>query len=418
MNYKISFYTALAALCAAGPLPARQQDVSTAAPDVFAAAPAQQTDNAPTGLDAILTEIAANNPDLKSLAAELEARGADNLAGIALADPEIEFAYLFGPSEIGRRRDFSVSQSFDFAALTGARRHAVLQENELLALELRTARRDILTAARKLICEILARNALIAEYDLRTERAARIEEAYRKGLDSGQFSILDYRKAAVELAEAEGNLEMLEAERHALLAELAVLNGGQTIDISATEFPLSVLPPTFGEWLEQAGDKSSALAYVRAATRLQEARLKLSRSESLPNLSVGYMSEIVPGEEFRGVKVGISLPLWSAARKTAGARKQLDAAKMAENQAVLQFRIKARALYDNALRLRQAAGKYDTLARMDDSRKNLEKALSAGQISLLDYLNELSFFYKTLELAIDTQRQYQLAVADLLALEM
>lgn len=391
---------------------------AAAAAAMISVTSAAQSPEAVTDIEAVLSEIEDNNLELKALTVEIAALEADNLAGSALSDPEIEFAYLFGPADIGRRRDFSVSQSFDFASLSGARRNAALQKNDLLALQLRSARRDILTSARKLICEIIARNALISEYCLRAERAAIIEEAYRKGLESGEFSILDYRKAAVELAEAEGNIELLEAERNSLTAELTALNGGREINIGDKVHMLRRLPGTFDEWIDEAADRSSSLAYMRTAVRLQETQLKLSRSESLPGLSVGYMSELVPGEEFRGVKIGISIPLWSSSRKISGARRQLEAARISENLAVTQFRIKAQSLYDNALRLRKAADKYDTLARMDDSRRDLEKALSAGRISLLEYMSELSFFYKTLELAIDTEKQYNLAVADLLALEM
>ena len=375
-------------------------------------------DGALTGPGGVLAEIEANNLELKVLAAEMEARGAENLAGTALADPEAEFAYLFGPPGIGRRRDFAVSQRFDFADLSGLRRNAALQENDLLALRFRTARRDILTSARKLVCEIIARNALIAEYTLRAERARIMERSYAKGLEDGAFSMPDYRKAAVDLAEAEGELELLRAERHSLLAELAALNGGRELDITDKVQYLQVLPDTFEDWLEEAGERNSALAEVRASVRLQETRLKLTRSEAFPGLSVGYMSELVPGEEFRGLKVGISIPLWSSSRKLSGARSQVAAARLSERLAVTQFQAKARSLYENARRLREAADRYDVLARMDDSRRDLEKALSAGHISLLDYISELSFFYKTLELAIDTEKQYGLALADLLALEM
>lgn len=374
--------------------------------------------SAGTDLAAVLAEIETNNLELKALAAEVEARGAENLAGSVLADPEVEFAYLFGPEEIGRRRDFSVSQAFDFAALAGTRRKAALQENELLSLQLRTTRRDILTGARKLVCEITARNALIEEYSRRAVHAGIIEQACRKGLESGEFSLPDYRKAAMDLAEAEGRLELLETERRTLLAELAALNGGRELPVGGTVQPLQRLPESFEDWLAEAGEQSSALAYVRAETRLQESRLKLSRSESLPGLSVGYMSELLPGEDFRGIKFGISIPLWSSARKISGARSRADAARISEDLAVTQFRIRAQALYDNARRLRAAADRYDALVRMDDGRRELETSLSAGRISLPDYIVELGYYYKMLELAIDTERQYGLAVAELLALEM
>lgn len=370
------------------------------------------------GIDGILAEIEANNPELRALEAETEAQAAGNLAESAMAGPEIEFAYLFGPEEIGARHDFAVNQSFDCAALSGRRKSEARQKNDLLALQLRTARKEILTSARKLICEIIARNMLISEYTLRTERAAVVEELYKKGVESGEFSVSDYRKAAVDLAEAEGNLELMEAERRSLLAELTMLNGGKEVDIQEASFGLQPLPETFEEWFGQAGEDNSTMAYARAATSLNETQLKLSRAERLPSFSVGYMAELIPGEEFRGVKLGVSIPLWSSGKRTAEARKRLEAARISESMTASRFRIKAESLYDNAVRLRKAADKYNALADLNDCRADLEKALASGGISLLEYIGELSFFYDTIELAIDTEKRYNLAVADLAAMEM
>ena len=39
-------------------------------------------------------------------------------------------------------------------------------------------------------------------------------------------------------------------------------------------------------------------------------------------------------------------------------------------------------------------------------------------MSLLDYMNEIGYFYSSRELALQTRLEYMLAVADLLALEM
>ena len=49
---------------------------------------------------------------------------------------------------------------------------------------------------------------------------------------------------------------------------------------------------------------------------------------------------------------------------------------------------------------------------------DLRKALDSGQMSLLDYMNEIGYFYSSRELALQTRLEYMLAVADLLALEM
>ena len=368
-------------------------------------------------IDDILGQVGENNLTLKALQQQLDAGADANLAEARLEGPEVEFGYLFG--EDGRRRhDFGVSQSFDFGALTGARKRLALGQNELLALEYRTSRRDILTQARKLVYRIINCNALIAEYTRRADNARAVEQAYRSGYEKGEFSVIDYRKAAVGLAEAEGTLRLCEVERDGLLAELKNLNGGEGIEITACEQETVLLPGSFGQWLEQASGKSSALEYVRTATGNSEKQLSLSRSEAFPSLSVGYKSEVVPGEGFRGVSVGVSIPLWSAGKKISSAKKQLEAARLAEQDALVQFRTNAENLYEKAASLAESAAGYALLTDSDEGLRDLQKALDSGQMSLLDYMNEISYFYSSRELALQTQLEYLLAVADLMALEM
>lgn len=368
-------------------------------------------------IDDILGQVGENNLTLKALQQQLDAGADANLAEARLEGPEVEFGYLFG--EDGRRRhDFGVSQSFDFGALTGARKRLALGQNELLALEYRTSRRDILTQARKLVYRIVNCNALIAEYTRRADNARAVEQAYRSGYEKGEFSVIDYRKAAVGLAEAEGTLRLCEVERAGLLAELKNLNGGEEIEITACEQETVLLPGSFGQWLEQASGKSSALEYVRTSTSNSEKQLSLSRSEAFPSLSVGYKSEVVPGEGFRGVSVGVSIPLWSAGKKISSAKKQLEAARLAEQDALVQFRTNAENLYEKAASLAESAAGYALLTDSDEGLRDLQKALDSGQMSLLDYMNEISYFYSSRELALQTQLEYLLAVADLMALEM
>ena len=368
-------------------------------------------------IDDILGQIAENNLTLKAMQQQVEARGDAILAEVSIEGLEIEFGYLFGDD--GRRRhDFGVSQSFDFGALTGARRRTALGQNELLAIEYRANRRDILTTARKLVCRIIHSNALIAEYREQADNARTVEQAYRSGYEKGEFSVIDYRKAAVSLAEAEGNLRLLELERDGMLAELRNLNGGNEIDVTACEQETVLLPGSFEQWLEEASEKSSALDYLRAATSLSEEQLRLSRSEAFPSLSIGYKSEVVPGEGFRGVSVGVSIPLWSAGKKISSAKKQIEAARTAEQDALIQFRTNAEMLYDKAVGLAGSAAGYSLLLDSKEGLEDLRKALDSGQMSLLDYMNEISYFYSSRELALQTQLDYMLAVADLMALEM
>ena len=67
-----------------------------------------------------LNEIVENNTTLKALKLETEAVMLENKTNLTLADPEFGFNYLWGsPSSIGKRKDFTATQSFDFTTLLG-----------------------------------------------------------------------------------------------------------------------------------------------------------------------------------------------------------------------------------------------------------------------------------------------------------
>ena len=364
----------------------------------------------------IISKVEANNLSLKALQQQIAAETEDNLASAALTDPSMEFGYLFGLEGMNKHT-LSVRQSFDFGALSGARKTAALTRNELLALEYRAARRDVLTRARTLLAEITYYNALIEEYSIRLDYARQVEQAYRTGCEQGEFSILELRKASVSLAEAEGLLELAQVERFALVSELTALNGGESIEIVSSEQERVMIPGSFDEWIGSA-EQSSVLEYVRKQVSLSEQQLKLTRNETMPNITIGYMEEVLPIEAFRGPTIGISIPLWSSSRKVSSAKAQVQAAKAQEKNVYAEFYAQAKALYNKALRLGETSNKYNSLTAPEESLRDLKTALDAGEISLIDYIAELSFYYDTRELALRTERDYLIAVAELKALEM
>ncbi len=368
-------------------------------------------------IESILSQIEDNNLELKALQESLNAQSEENIAATRLSNPELEFVYMYNREGI-LRQNYGASQSFDFADLTGARRTLAAKENELLLLEYKAARRDILTQGRDLVSEIIFRNAIIQEYEHRLYHARAVEASYKKGLESGQFSVLDYRKAQVDLLDQEGKYELYRIERDALLAELKALNGGLDISVDAMKQEIVALPGNFEAWLDQAARNSSAIAYLKANTSVSEQNLKLSKSESLPGLSIGYTSEILPMEAFRGVSVGISIPLWSSSKKVNAAKKQVQAAKKSEESALTRFRIDAKAQYDKAMLLEETVNKYRAIADSKSIVHDLDKALQAGEISLIEYVSELTFLYDTRELAYSLQLEHALAVNRLLSLEM
>lgn len=367
----------------------------------------------------LLDRVMSNNLTLKALENQVSARGYESMAAISLPDPEIEFALLAGsPSEIGIRKDISVTQGFDIATLSGARRSVVLGENELLKLQWKATRREIMSEARNLVAEIVCRNALIAEYARRTQLAEGMADALKGSLEKGAATVMDHNKAVLALSEARASLSAVEMERESLLRRLAALNGGTRVDVSAVNMDPEMIPEDFEEWFDEASESSSILAYVRQATELSKDKLSLARSESLPSMSVGYMAELVPGSNFRGVTMGISVPLWSSARRIRSARYEIQAAEAEAADAAASYRMEAESAYITAMGLKKIADDYAQVLFHCDNSVYAQKAYELGQISLLEYLVELDMYYDAVTRSIEADRDYQLALTTLRQIEM
>lgn len=69
----------------------------------------------------VLKSVEENNTELIALRKQSESEKYSFQAERALESPEIGFGYLWGPKDVGTRKDISISQSFDIAALSGTR---------------------------------------------------------------------------------------------------------------------------------------------------------------------------------------------------------------------------------------------------------------------------------------------------------
>lgn len=367
--------------------------------------------------EAILSEIKANNLSLKALQAELNAQGHEINAELTLSDPEIEYALLVGPGGV-LRHDIGISQNFDYATISGIKKQYALSENALLSLQYKAALRDVLQNSRQLICEIIYRNALIELFEQRLEHAREIQISYKEAVDEGELAGLEYRRMLLETVELEGEYDIIRIERNSLLSELTSLNGGIAVELDNTRQAQVELALSFEDWLADAASRSTALGYLQAQIVQQESKLKLQQANAVPSLSVGYMAELTPDSPFRGVRIGLNIPIWSAGKRIAAARAGLEAAQAQQRASVLEWQIKARALYDKAAALQSTLQRFQLLASSTQALDKLDRAYHSGQLSLLEYYSQSANFFLSLRTYLDAERQYASAMGDLKSLEL
>ncbi|MBT4412030.1 MAG: TolC family protein, partial [Bacteroidetes bacterium] len=138
--------------------------------------------------------------------------------------------------------------------------------------------------------------------------------------------------------------------------------------------------------------------------------IKLAKTNLLPDVIVGYTSEAINDEKLAGIQMGISIPLWGKSNliNRAKLKKDLSDKNLALTNQLVQ----------------NDWDRYDEMAKQSKEIKNnleaslnsmkskylLEKSWELGEISLLDYLKELPFFYSVEDRTVEAELQYHKSI--------
>ncbi|WP_346998902.1 TolC family protein [Bacteroides cellulosilyticus] len=368
---------------------------------------------------AVLQEIESNSTTLKALREQAEADKLASRTGIYLDNPEVEFNYLWGdPSVMGNRTDVSVKQSFDFPSAYAYKGKIAKLESVNAELKYKSERVQLLLSAKQLCIELIYFNALSKEYEIRLQHAEAISQSYRKKLENGETNSIENNKAQMNLITVRNEKVRIDVERENILSELKRLNGGKKISFETSDFHLSPLPANFEDWYSGAEVKSPVLQYVRAQVEINEKRIKLNRALGLPKFSAGYMSEKLAGEHFQGVTVGVSVPLWANKNRIKQSKAAAQTARTVAEDTRMQFYNRLQNLFLKASGLQQSVTTYRSSLDSFNNAVLLKKALDMGEISLLDYLLEMQYYYDAVENALAAEKDFELALADLSAVEL
>ena len=369
---------------------------------------------AQNSLEAVLKEIETQNLSLKALRMQADAEKIGNKTSLFLQDPEVAFHYLWGnPSGVGNRTDFSIQQEFALPPVYRLQQQIAGLKNEQAELVYQKALLEVRHLTSTLCYQLIYTHAMMGELGKRAVHAEEIADMYKAKLERGESSLPDYNKAQLSRLQATQAVESLRIEKNQLLAQLAQLNGGQSIVIPDTLFPVRTLPTEFSEWYKEAAGENPLLGWLQKEVEIGQKEARLSRARSLPTWYTGFMSESVPGESFRGVELGMSIPLWENRNKVKYAEAAAKARESSSDNRKQQFYLQLKALHERAVLLKQSADSYRLQLQLLDHTPLLRKALDAGQISLIEYLTELSLYYEGVTTQFELERDFYMAVAEL-----
>lgn len=371
------------------------------------------------GIDRVLAEIAAGSTALDVLDKTAAAQQAAAHTGLTLPAPEVGFNYLFGSEAgMGRRQDYSVSQSVDVPTLSGVKRRLAVSRDSVAASQRDEGRTALLLEAKRQCIAVVYENQRLALLERRRRDVGRLSDLIAASAARGEATALDENNARLTLATLDVDMAESRAARTAALSELARMNGGRAVSLADTVYGTAPLPADFAAWFDAVAARWPALRTAEAEVAAARHTRRLTRQENLPSLSVGYMQETTPGEAWRGLSFGLSIPLWANRGKRRQAEAELAAAEARRRDAGVQLRATLEARFAQARALGQAAEAMRRAVGRCGNTELLAKSLAGGQISQVDYLQEMDRYYDMALRSLQMARDAELAKAELMTADL
>ena len=366
--------------------------------------------------EVVLASVEKNNPELQALRKRTESEKYGFKAERMVEAPEVGFDYLWGsPADIGTRKDISVTQSIDIATISGTKGKIAKSESELSDMQFNVRRQEILLQAKLLYINIIYCNAVGAELERRLERSEKVEAVYRDMQVRGETDMIEVNKAHLAYLAQRNALARNKMEAEGFRLELQRLNGGEPLEINDLSYiRRDMLPADFDTWYKEVADRSPEIRAARQNVKVNEAVARGIKMSSCPTITAGYMAELVKGSNFRGLTLGLSIPLWSARSKTRQANLSCEASRLEVKDVEASEYSALRSLYEKASGLKDLSDEQAlSLAVSDEAMSMTEKKFNEGEISLMDSIMELSLYYSVVDESLAASKDYDLALAEL-----
>lgn len=304
----------------------------------------------------------------------------------------------------------SITQDFDWPGLYAARSKVAGLERENASLVLLAVKADKALSVKQVIIDIINSHRRHHLFRAIAVNLAKVDSLTHIAYDRGAATSLDLWKMKLALLENESNIAAAESDIRALEGILAA-TGAQFINGEAEfwhDYPLQALFNPADE-----NPNSLAEAIMANSASLGTARIKAVKLEAIPSFSVGYLHAYEENTHFNGLRVGLRLPSFSQKKKNKVARLQAEAESFASTYALDRQRAEMYANYEEAVTLSKSLANYRELTGDESYLRLLDKSYLAGQITVIDYLNEINLFITARLGYLDLEYRYNLALARL-----
>ena len=134
---------------------------------------------------------------------------------------------------------------------------------------------------------------------------------------------------------------------------------------------------------------------------------------ALPKLETGYRYQSILGQTFNGIHLGLTIPLWENKNRVKAEQASLIFSDLNLEDHKNEHYYDLMQKYEKQENLKITLAEYDSLFSSSNQIDLLDKSLSIGQISTIEYFMEMTYYYNALNNYLKTEMEYQKALAEL-----
>lgn len=369
---------------------------------------------AQNSVDSVVKQVERNNKSIQTNKKYWQSKQSEFKTGLTPYDPQVEYDYLFGsPVGAGNQKDFSITQRLDFPTVYKRKKELSGQQIAQTTLQQQVYRQDILLEAKLLFLQVVYLNKKGTELNRRLLNTQKLITDYQKKLDKGDVIILDVNKARLQLLNIQNEVKLNENEKQVLLTKISELNGGIPLAINDTLYPVVPIIPDF-EILDSTIEANDPIIKVyEQEKKILQQQIAVQKAMNLPKIETGYHSQGILGQSYKGFHAGITIPLWENKNKLNATKSNLEYASSNAETHRLNHRLENKQYYDLLdVRLKMVQEYKELLSTLNNTTL-LNKALLLGQITIIQYFYDESFYFTAYDKYLQAEWEYQQAVARL-----
>ena len=372
------------------------------------------TTRAQNSIDQVLKSIETNNKSLQANTKMTDAQKLEAQTGKFLANPSVEWEQMWGNrNNPGSEYTLTVKQSLDFPTTYSNKNKLANLKANTIGFQSAAYRQQLLLNAKQTCIEIIYLRKQKSLLDERLANAETMFALYKKRFESGDANQLELNKIQLELLNAQNQSRLNKAALTAAEEQLRNLNGGNPITFDATDYPAGEELINFDQLQAAFMEADPNLKSLTGDQEIANREVKLSRSLTLPKFDVGYKRNAASDHvASNGFMVGVSIPLFENKNTVKKAKAQAEFATASLEDNRLNLKTNLQQLYQQAEALQISRADY---AKVLEQRniELLNKALNAGQLSVIDYFTELSTIYDSHQSYLDVEKEYHSILAQL-----